>query len=454
MKGKLSGRYLLSVFLLCGCIYACIQDDSITKDSKADRFFNATEADEGLRFIVKQLKQKNDSADFVASFVNKYGYPLWKDAYIFPEGDKLVFAVPVKSTVSKAEIEAIWYFSAGTNRTDYRIYTRDLADRIAAQTGADGVEDTWMFDYFTRNALHKVPASGLDFLPLAAVTSRVSTVYVENIYCSHVISYTGNGENFVDHGYSCWSTPGGYFSFDDEGNGSIADGGSGGGDSGDSSCSDATAASLAPRAYNIFRNSHMTEQNWKILETMIDKIMEDCMGEELYKGLKSFLKGKKLTIQFKNGAEGSFGFQGTSTGIALGMQMESNQLLHEMFHAYRAYQEDVMTYNSSILNGEIEAWYAQYLYTSKLPEYKDSKWERRDNTDSRRIRIKNLTTFIDNKGYLRSGKSTDELEFYILNIIIPVFHQSHYTAEKYPFDFGRSALNNFSNIKKLTTNCP
>lgn len=61
---------------------------------------------------------------------------------------------------------------------------------------------------------------------------------------------------------------------------------------------------------------------------------------------------------------------------------------HEMMHAYRAYQETTASYKESTLNGEIEAWYAQYLYTSNLPEYKDSKWEDRDNTDPRRRRIK------------------------------------------------------------------
>ena len=454
MKGKSLSPYLLIDFLLCGCFYACMQDESVTKNSKAERFFDITGADERLRFITEQLKLKNDSTDFVASFVNRYGYPLWKDAYIFPEGDKLVFAIPVKSLIPKAEIEAIWYFSAGSNRTDYRIYTREMADRIAMQTGEDGIEDTWMFDYFTRNALHKSPASGLDFLPSETVTSRVSTIYIENTYCSHVIAYTGNGENFVDHGYNCWTSPGGYYAFDDEGNGSIASGEGGGGGGGDSSCSDATAASVAPKAYGIFRNSKMTAENWKVIEKLINKLMEDCMGEELYNGLKGFLKGKRLTIQFKEGANGSFGFQGTSTGIALGMQIESNQLLHEMFHAYRAYQENPLTYNSSTLNGEIEAWYAQYLYTSKLPEYKGSKWERRDNIDSRRVAIKNLANIIDAKGNLLPGKSVDELEFELLYTIMPIFHHSHYTVDKYLFDFGRSALDNFSNLRKLTINCP
>ena len=133
-----------------------------------------------------------------------------------------------------------------------------------------------------------------------------------------------------------------------------------------------------PRAKAIFRNSNMTEENWIIIENMLDKIVEDCMGEALYNELANLLNGKTLSIQFGASTTGSFGYQGESTGICLGRQMESNQLFHEMMHAYRAYQETLSSYNDSMLNGEIEAWYAQYLYTSRLPEYPGSKWEKRD----------------------------------------------------------------------------
>ena len=454
MNGKSLSYYLLFVFLFCGCFYSCLQDESFSGYDKKDRFFKTDGADDWLRSIAERLRQKNDSTDFVAGFVSKYGYPLWKDAYLFPEGDKSVYAVPIKSTTPKAEVEAIWYFSAGTNRTDYRIYTREMADRIAAQTSGDGIEDTWMFDYFTRNALHKDPASGLFFLSSETVTSRVSTIYVENTFCSHVIAYTGNGENFVDHGYNCWTSPGGYFVIDDEGNGSITDGGGGGGGGdGDSSCSSATAASVAPKAYNIFRNSKMTEQNWKNLEVMLDRIIKDCLGGELYNGLKSFLKGKTLTIQFKAGTDGGFGMQGESVGIALGMQMESNQLLHEMFHAYQAYQSTLAQYNISLLNNEIEAHYAQYLYTSRLPEYKGSKWEKRDFYDLRRKSIKKLATYLDMKGNLLPGVTNDLLNIEIISRVTPALRAAGYTEDKYPWNDFLSGIANFKNLNKLTINC-
>lgn len=209
----------------------------------------------------------------------------------------------------------------------------------------------------------------------------------------------------------------------------------------------------SPKAKKIFRNSNMTEANWKVLEKMLDKILADCMGEALYNGLASFLNGQTLTIQFSNGSDGLFSGNGSTAGITLGSQMESNQLFHEMMHAYRAYQETLSSYKGSNMNGEIEAWYAQYLYTSRLPEYPGSKWEERDNTDPRRVAIKNLTNIIDNKGNIRSGASVGELELEIANTVVPTFHENHYPADKYPFDYDRPGLENFMNLKKLTINC-
>ena len=197
----------------------------------------------------------------------------------------------------------------------------------------------------------------------------------------------------------------------------------------------------------------MTEYNWKILENMIDKIMADCMVEELYNGLKSYLNGKTLTIQFKEGSNGSFGMQGESVGIALGMQMESNQLLHEMFHAYQAYQNTLAQYNNSVLNNEIEAHYAQYLYISRLPEYAGSKWEERDIKDVRRREVKNLTKYIDKKGNLLPEITDDVLDGVITSSVIPAFRDVGYTESKYPLNENQNGIANFKTLNKLTINC-
>ena len=154
-------------------------------------FFNAFGADEDVCWITEQLRLKNDSSDFVPAFVGKYGYPLWKEVYRFPEGENVVYAVPVKSVVPDSEINSIWFFSMGQDSTTYRIYTREMAESITARAGGDGVEETWMFDYFTINALHKKPESGISFVYSTADTGT-RAVY-ESWECVHAFAgYEGN----------------------------------------------------------------------------------------------------------------------------------------------------------------------------------------------------------------------------------------------------------------------
>lgn len=142
MKSKSLGYYLLSSILLCS-LYGCLQDDeSMNSSNRNARFFNAGGVDEWLNSIVGHLKQKNDSADFVTSFVNEYGFPIWKDTYLFTEKENVVYAVPVKSRIHGSEIETIWFFTISPDRTDYTVYTREMADRIAAQVGGNRIEET------------------------------------------------------------------------------------------------------------------------------------------------------------------------------------------------------------------------------------------------------------------------------------------------------------------------
>lgn len=124
------------------------------------------------------------------------------------------------------------------------------------------------------------------------------------------------------------------------------DGGSGGGGNSGSSSpggdnNDNTSDSgVAPKAQAIFRNSNMTEQNWNVIENMLEKIIENCMGQNLYNGLVEKLNGSTLSIQFVNTDYSSFHFVNGTSGIKLSSQnVESNHLIHEMFHAFQAYRE-------------------------------------------------------------------------------------------------------------------
>ena len=182
-----------------------------------------------------------------------------------------------------------------------------------------------------------------------------------------------------------------YFCEDDgTGEGGIDGGGSGG---------DYSSTSVAPNATKIFRNSNMTLQNWVVLENMISKIMNDCLGLALYNGLDLALGNGTLAILFSNNAEGfNYGSGPGSGSISLDMSGESNRLFHEMWHAYQAYQETYSSYSSSTLNQEFESWYAQYLYVSKLPEYvPGSTWHDWYTYSDRGRAVKQFEGYIDDK---------------------------------------------------------
>lgn len=210
------------------------------------------------------------------------------------------------------------------------------------------------------------------------------------------------------------------------------------------------------RAKKIFRNSHMTYENWLVLGNMLEKIIEDCMGDALYAGLVNHMKGGTIAIQFVEGTTGSFSPLGNGyTGIKLGMQMESNQLLHEMFHVYQSYQTVLSEYNSRVLNLEIEAHYAQYLYIKKLPEYQpsNSKWKLRYSNNPRYSTIRKLKEYINDKGELKNKDKAELLELFMYSVVEPVFRSSGYSETKYPYKEVENLSDNFSNIKKLTKGC-
>ena len=93
----------------------------------------------------------------------------------------------------------------------------------------------------------------------------------------------------------------------------------------------------------------------------------------LYNGLLDVLDGEKIHIEFIPGSTSSFNTEPT---ISLAMDyVESNVLLHEMFHALQYYTKGEETFRNSTLNCEIEAQYAQFIYLRSLPEFKaGSKW--------------------------------------------------------------------------------
>ncbi len=208
----------------------------------------------------------------------------------------------------------------------------------------------------------------------------------------------------------------------------------------------------APKAKAIFRNSNMTEYNWRVIEKMLDKITSDCLGEHLYKGLKEHLGGKTLTIQFVAPKEGSsFNFDGNTAGIKLTTEMESNQLFHEMMHAFQAYQETESSYKASLINKELEARYVQYQYVRKLTEYPGSKWEKQYTNTDVGMAIALLKSMVDAKGNLQPNVTDDMLLIQVYAAKSAIEATSAYSAM--PFDYSKSGIENFTSLQKISKDC-
>lgn len=206
-------------------------------------------------------------------------------------------------------------------------------------------------------------------------------------------------------------------------------------------------------AKKLFRNSSMIDDNWKALNRMIEKIMDNCMGNALVKGLLKELDGKTLTIQFNDEGYSKFTLGGSASGISLDLSMESNVLFHEMWHAYQSYQEaSISSYLNAVINLEIEAHYAQYQYLQSLPEYKiGSKWQNMYFSDKRMISISDLDMYVDYKGNLFPSTTENDVKNSVDNAVDAFKNDKHY--HKYKYDKNRSALSTFSNLRKLTKDC-
>jgi hypothetical protein len=182
--------------LFAFCMVGCSKDTFIGGDveEQCERFFDTSGSNDNLQRIAALLKLKNDTSVFVPVFVSDYGYPIWKEAYAFPEDGRYVYAVPVKSEIPGSEIESIWFFSMGKSQTNYHLYSRGKS--------LDAIEGTWMFDYFTRNYLHKKPISGLILRPVVAEAGTRG--FTETGHCVHAFVQAGNVED--DKGWHCWTS--------------------------------------------------------------------------------------------------------------------------------------------------------------------------------------------------------------------------------------------------------
>ena len=405
-----------------------------------------------IQVVINTLCKQGDLLDAVRTYRSKYGIPMWEHSKGIATSDGFQLFVPVFNENNPKEIRTIWYFGIYNQTLYHFTRKRPLSDDI--------LEEYWRYDYFTTYALGEKPKNGLIFK--SKVNSRAESDDCDDVFVELYYEDPYTGENYYYQDYKgtiCWDTPGvGDYKendpisnedgFDSEVPTDTIE------SSGGHSDNNNNSNSVAPMAQSIFRNSNMIDDNWKVIERMIEKIIKDCMGQNLYNGLKQKLNGNTLTVQFVDDESSSFHFDGNTnvSGIKLSaINMESNHLMHEMFHAYQAYQETPETYSNSVINLEIEAHYAQYLYLKKLPEYPGSKWSIEWAEEGRPTLTTSLEFYITHKGELIDDKDGTRLNVHLNKLINAFKKDSVYSG--YNYDGSRQGLSNFQTLQILTKGC-
>ena len=451
--------YLLTAVLLLFCctsekesFWRDVEKEEIQSFFKFESSQSRTESftTDLIQVVINTLCKQGDLLDAVRTYRSKYGIPIWEHSKGIATSDGFQLFVPVFNENNPKEIRTIWYFGIYNQTLYHFTRNRPLSDDI--------LEEYWRYDYFTTYALGEKPKNGLIFK--SKVNSRAESDDCDDVFVELYYEDPYTGENYYYQDYKgtiCWDTPGvGDYKendpisnedgFDSEVPTDTIEGGGGHSDNNNNNNSN----SVAPMAQSIFRNSNMIDDNWKVIERMIEKIIEDCMGQNLYNGLKQKLNGKTLTIQFQNDKGSSFNYRTGAIKLSA-INMESNHLMHEMFHAYQAYQETQESYKNSRLNLEIEAHYAQYLYLKKLPEYPGSKWHGAYVIDDRHRSISELEWYINSKGELYDYSTTGMLDTHIEEVV-GYFHEIK-EYEGFKFDENQKGLSIFENLNVLTKDC-
>jgi len=453
-------NYLFLLLVISFFMITCTNENQPSSGkSSSERFFITVGASEDLQQIAFLLKQKNDSTEFVSEFVEKYGYPVWKDGIAFFKENYFIYAVPLKSLSFETEIDAIWFFVMSDIGTNYYVYDRKIANEIIQRIG-DKTEQTWMFDYFTQNTLQKNPASGVRII--ADSVSADTRAWYPYVYttCNHLVNYVPEYGIEVDLGYYCWDSYDYYYAEDMP----SSSGGSSNSvvpeqprpGSGSISISK-TASSITPNLSKLFNHQNISTGQALKLESLINKMMLDCLGSTLYNALFTYnAKGKnpstKINIEFTNGYSS---YNPDTNTINLDSNLESNHLFHEMWHAYQSSTLSTNEWNNSIINSEIETHYAQYLYLSRLKEYKGSKWEKSWTQHPRLNAIRQLERYVDHKGNLISGTDAKLFDF-TLNQIAGIFetNENAYTDNKiFKYNWDIKGIDNFKNLHELAKDC-
>lgn len=388
--------------------------------------------------VTSTMTYVEEANPFMKTFCREHGTPLWEHTLIMERNSATYYFVPLYKDCYPNDIRTIWFFQEKDRELTYAPIQKDNPLIVAHG-------QTLLFDYLAWLAFGRDNASGYVFKESPATRS-----YHMEDDC--VDAYVEVGGYLEYKGTTCvdpvWTD---IIDFEANGGGGTGPGDIGGAGGSGTDVPVGGAPDTAPNAARIFQSTTMTTEEWEKLESMLNEIMDDCLGGALYSAIQEKLKGKKCRIDFPDGVTTS-SFIYEQTRISISSTLQSHQLFHEMWHLYQAYGETSESFEGSLLNQEIEAHYAQYLYIKGQSWYKGSKEYVVYHNDSRLYCITSLDYYFDNKGY--PTKTEDTLRL-LWDKIIDLFrkHQEYGKMDIYQYDSSRDLYNNFINIQRLMKDC-
>lgn len=408
---------------------------SITFPSLLTDFFS--HSCNGLDSVINTLKNIDREKNFIGSFLKKYGIPLWNYTLILDGDDEVSFYVPLYQGKSLLSIDALWFFHISDGIMTYAPFRR-TDERIKNN------EQRFIFDLLSWHVFGESNASGLVFKE----KESSSRAWIVTERCWDV--YTGTGEqleykytNCVQNAYwvaetNHWDTTS---PEDDSSGGSlpIGGGGSSGGVSGGSSIS----------AGDIFSNENFTEDSWNMADCLLEDVLDDCMGEALFNGIKEKLNGDKITLRFIENGSSSYNWENRTLSMSVD-QLESHVLLHEMFHLYQTLSESEQSFTNSLMNREIETHFAQYLFRKRQSPLWNVETDYVYFRDERLQATRSIEDYIDDYGTVRGNINWDDVEFYFKYFVADAFRKKGYDECSFA---NESVEQTFSLIKELTKNC-
>lgn len=381
-----------------------------------------------LRFghIVSSLQIVEEKDPFIESFKKEYGIPLWDYAYCLDELDSNSYFVPLFNIEEGKQITAVWFFTEIESEIFYAPFCK--GEKVDSDM-------LLIFDLLTYLVFGDDNVSGVVVRPHSQTRMWITVSTCWDVYTGTEstgleYSYTNciDKTMWVDEARSWSINP------DTGGGGGILPGGGGGGSS----------SSGSSNAEHLFDCSDFSDNNIKLLNGMLEEIMDDCMGQELYNGLISELGNDKVSIRIVDNMDSNYSWKSGILTLNVNT-LGSDVLFHELFHLFQTTQESVSSFESALLNREIECHYAQYMYKKRSQinwGYRDLRWY------SLELLNDYLEQYMENHDEMMLDFINSYTEYTIVNVFRSV---SGYNS--YPLDKGCLGLDMFQNFNNLSKDC-